>query len=237
MIAERDLQGHWRRDWLRAEGHCDATTRVHWLQAGARYADIRIPADRPALAGTALADQTAAVLRALMRAEAFAGMTAVSGGVCTWHRAVNWHGRPDGADAGRLSFEGGALIERGVHAAYAERWLREDGGFDACEVAVAGFTGVFVTNDAWFLLVTGRAGAPPSGALIQELDEGRVPDDLSAHFAPPCLFGLWRGSEGVVSLSTNPFHEGAALLRRGGDGVTLRAVDFDGRAVAARLKF
>ena len=236
MIAERDLQGHWRRDWLRAADQFDSTTQVHWLQAGALYADIRIPARRPVLTGVGLVDQPPETLRSLMRAEAFAGTTDVSDGICTWHRLVNWHGKPAGIDAGRMSFDGDALIEEGVHAAYTERWIYEGCGFTARRTAFAGFTGVLVENETWFLLVSGRPDAPPSNGLVDELEAGRVPDGLAEHFAPPCLFGEWRGAEGIVRLSTNPFHQGSASLRRDAGGLVLCATDFHGRAKRERLQ-
>ena len=43
MIDSSDVQAHWRRLWIRAPGFEDADTRVHWMQCGALYADIRVP--------------------------------------------------------------------------------------------------------------------------------------------------------------------------------------------------
>jgi hypothetical protein len=86
-----------------------------------------------------------------------------------------------------------------------------------------------VGNGARFLLVTGRAEAPPSDPLVVSLEAGHVPDGLPAHFAPPCLFGAWDGADGVVALSTNPFHEGRVMLRKEGDDIAIRWIDFHGR--------
>ncbi|MDF1728619.1 MAG: hypothetical protein P1U53_12810, partial [Sulfitobacter sp.] len=106
MITQGDLQGHWRRDWIKAPGFEDHTTRVHWLQAGALFADLRIPLERPDISGhAALADLSSAALRRLMQAEGFAGHITVDKSKCTWHREINWHGVPGQADVGLMSFD------------------------------------------------------------------------------------------------------------------------------------
>ncbi len=117
-----DVQGLWRRLWLRAGGREDAATEVHWLQAGALHVDLRLPEGMPE--GARLSDLDAAGLRAVARAEGFAGVTSVERGVCTWTRRINWRGPLDGPDVGALFFEGGDLVERGVFADYAELWRR-----------------------------------------------------------------------------------------------------------------
>ncbi|MEO0828906.1 MAG: allophanate hydrolase, partial [Pseudomonadota bacterium] len=114
MISWADVEGHWRRDWLRAGALEDRDTRVHWIQAGALFVDIRIPDGRPALGErTRLAELDNPELLALMAAEGFAGTITLEEDRCTWHRELNWRGRPEGADVGRLYFDGGALIEDG----------------------------------------------------------------------------------------------------------------------------
>jgi len=96
MITGGDLQGHWRRDWIKAPGFEDNTTRVHWMQAGEIFVDLRVPLERPDLAGaTALADLGPSTLLALTKAEGFAGRIEVVDSNCTWHRAINWHGVPE----------------------------------------------------------------------------------------------------------------------------------------------
>ena len=40
MITLADVQGHWRRDWLKAPGFSDTTTHVHWMQCGTLFADM-----------------------------------------------------------------------------------------------------------------------------------------------------------------------------------------------------
>ena len=74
-----------------------------------------------------MADLSDSALAALAEAEGFAGEITVSDGVCTWDRRLNWHGRPEGIDAGRVEFDAsGDLLETGVHADYSESWHRLD---------------------------------------------------------------------------------------------------------------
>ena len=89
MISEATLQGHWQRNWLRAPGFEDSTTRVHWVQAGQWCADIRVQLVRPSLATGALAAMAPAELAVLISAEGFAGRTTLEGDICTWHRDWN----------------------------------------------------------------------------------------------------------------------------------------------------
>jgi len=126
MMQIADLQGHWRRDWLRAPGLEDRSTCVNWMQCGALYADIRIPRTRPEIRGaTSLADLSCAALLKLMRAEGFAGEIALRSNVCTWARDIDWHGPNDTPDAGRLDFTGeDGMLETGVAADYTEKWSR-----------------------------------------------------------------------------------------------------------------
>lgn len=216
MITQGDIQGHWRRRWLRAPGHEDTTTRVHWLQSGQHYADIRVPLARPDPgAATRLADLPNAALLELMQAEGFAGTTDVADSVCTWTRAINWHGATQDVDAGRLSFDAaGDLIEDGVHATYAELWARgDDTGTRAWTLTGAGRMGYLVTVRDRFVLAIGQSGAPASAPLRAALDEDvRPEEDLARFFDAVYCFGQWDGAVGHVSLSTNPFLEGTAAL-------------------------
>jgi hypothetical protein len=236
VITEADLQGHWHRDWIRAPGFEDTTTRVHWLQAGALYADIRVPAERPDLFGAdCLADLGPADMRALLRAEGFAGTIDVTRGICTWTREINWHGRPLAVDAGRMSRDGVVLYEDGVHADYRELWLPRPGSFAARRVAADGLSGILVASDELFLLGLGDPYAPPSGPILEALEAGQRPEDLPARFRAEYTYGRWEGDDGIALLSTNPFREGLPALRRAGEGLTWLTEGFDGRERAVPL--
>jgi hypothetical protein len=49
------------------------------------------------------------------------------------------------------------------------------------------------------------------------------------------MFGEWRGEAGLVTLSTNPFHEGRVMLERRRDELAIRMTDFHGRTEAVRV--
>lgn len=236
-----DVQGLWRRLWLRAPGREDATTEVHWIQAGRLHVDLRLPADIPDVRGAkALADLPPRVLRALARAEGFAGATAVERGVCTWTRRVNWRGPLDGPDVGALFFEDGDLVERGVFADYAELWRRLpcDGPLVARQLRRAdGQAAVLARAGDRFML--GR-GAPEAlaapGALAERLDLAlahRHRGALRRLFDQEYCLGRVTERGGVIERSTNPLRVGALAFRPdafAAETVLLTAQDFDGGA-------
>ena len=228
MITATDLQGHWQRDWIRAPGFEDHTTQVHWLQAGALYADIRVPLHRPSAPQGSLSDAPPEALRILMASEAFAGTITVEDAVCTWARDVNWHGQPDGVDAGAMHFEDDALIETGVHADYAERWVQKGGRLTARRVHSAQHSGVLVEDAQRFLLVMGVEGAPSTAPLQAALQRGDIPSELAAHFAQPCALGHWEGGLGIADLALNPFVECTPVVLRDGATLTVQWIGFDG---------
>lgn len=238
MITADDLQGHWRRIWIRSPGGEDRTTRVRWLQAGACFADIRVPADLPDITGAvSLAEIGPRLLRSFLACEGFAGTITVENAVCTWHRRINWHGASDRVDAGRMSFdETGGLIEEGTQADYSELWRRAGTAtLHACKVAGDGREGVFVTSGETFILGLGRPQAPASAPIMAALSEGRIPEEAIELFRDVYLFGRWSGQEGTVLLSTDPFLVGGPALRRRGSTLSLARHDFDGRPYEVSL--
>lgn len=231
MITVAALQGHWKRNWLRAPGFEDSTTRVHWVQAGQWCADIRVPLVRPALDPGSLAAMAPADLATLLSAEGFAGRTTLAGDVCTWHRDWNWRGFPCPVDAGTLWFDAaGLLIEDGVHAEYREEWQPMPGGpWTATAVEGAKAEGLLIANDLQFLLGLGQRNAPAWPGLAAALLNGelKVPEAESA-FASVYVMGQWQGAAGIATLSTQPFCEGQAVLNRVKDGIRLTLPDFHG---------
>jgi hypothetical protein len=200
VITTTDLQGHWRRDWIKAPEFEDTTTRVHWLQAGALFADLRVPADLPALQGGCLADLDAATLQSLLRVEGFAGEITVTDSQCTWHRAINWQGALARPDVGAMWFDGDVLIEDGVHAQYREAWLAEPTApLRGHPIAWGDMTGVLVESGDRFLLGIGP-----------------VPMDRSPRetFASFYALGTWDGAHGIADLATDPFTMGKPVLDR-----------------------
>lgn len=221
MITTADLQGHWRRDWIKAPEFDDTTTRVHWLQAGALFADLRVPADLPALQGGCLADLDAATLQSLLRVEGFAGEITVTDGQCTWHRAINWQGALARPDVGAMWFDGDVLIEDGVHANYREAWLAEPTApLRGHRIAWGDMTGVLVESDDCFLLGIGP-----------------VPMDRSPQetFASFYALGTWDGVQGIAELATDPFATGKPVLDRANDSFVWHAPLFTGGTEARPL--
>lgn len=238
MITQDHLQGHWQRDWIKAPGFEDHTTRVHWLQAGALFADLRIPLERPDVAGySCLAEFDAPALRAFMGAEGFAGHISLEGSKCTWHRQINWHGMPEQADVGLMAFDNnGGLIEDGVLGEYRELWQavpRSD--LRAAKVTCGAMHGVLIENADLFLLGLGPKPNGTSKNLVEMLDRGKIDvPAMQRHFASAYVLGTWDGPRGIAALSTNPFCEGEVALDRS-DTLIWHALGFDGQRSAQKL--
>jgi hypothetical protein len=100
-----DCAGLWRRTLLiEADGSRDTGGDVRWLQGITAYLDSR----------------------------GFAGRLDQSGDVFEWNRTVDLEPPREFPDAGRMHWEDGTLIEIGVHADYAEHWVRDDGPASSC---------------------------------------------------------------------------------------------------------
>ncbi|WP_300034270.1 hypothetical protein [uncultured Roseobacter sp.] len=231
MITLENLQGHWRRDWIRAPEFEDTKTRVHWMQAGALFADLRVPLDRPDVTGmTCLADMGPSSLGVLMQAEGFAGHITVQDSKCTWHRQINWHGVPEQSDIGLMSFDvAGGLIEDGVLAEYRELWQAvPHQKLRGTRVSCGEMSGVLIENDDVFLFGIGAEPRGTSTDLIAELASGTVEiAALQYHFASAYVLGSWENGLGTGALSTNPFYEGQVVLERR-KGLVWQSVAFDG---------
>ena len=233
MIREAALQGHWRRNWLRAPGVEDSTTSVHWVQSGKCCADIRVPLLRPGLDAGSLSAMDPADLAVLLSAEGFAGHTTLIGDICTWTRSWNWRGFPCPVDAGRLWLDpAGHLIEDGVHSDYREEWQAAPGGtWTAMSAASADAKGLLIANDTHFLLGLGQGDAHARPDLAAALMDGTATaGDARASFASVYVMGHWQGADGVAELSTQPFCEGKPVLQRDQATARLTLPDFDGRA-------
>lgn len=195
----RHLQGVWRRTLLvRPDGSRDTTTHVEWLQAHALYVDLR----QPPLGADPRAEQ------------GFAGFLERDGDVFTWQRRVDLDPSTGAVDAGRLSWQGDVLVERGVHLPYVERWRRESSG----EVLCAGLS---LANEHGTQAVLVRVGQRLGWAAGSEESAG--PSVSTGHVA----------ADGGVTLqrSTSLAHVGArwraALV---GDELRTRVVLPDGSA-------
>lgn len=91
-IVPEQYPGGWQR-MLYAEPHTppyrvtDTTTQVVWLQGHQWHADLRIPTDAPNFSSIqSLEECSRSQLEWLASLTAFAGLTQIEDGVCTWHR-------------------------------------------------------------------------------------------------------------------------------------------------------
>lgn len=231
MITPGDIQGHWQRLWIKAPGLVDETTRVHWIQAGRDYADVRVPLARPDLSGAAaLSDLPAAVLYQLAQTEGFAGHVSLSGRSCTWHRAINWHGTPETADIGEIRFDPeGRMIETGVEADYTELWAQQPGDPPtAMRFAGGGYAGLVASVGGQAVLAIGRGDKPATRPLIEALAAGQIPDGIETLFDGVHALAHWRGDALIADLATQPFVEGQAVLTMQDNSLVWHRVGFDG---------
>ncbi|WP_296000482.1 hypothetical protein [Rugamonas sp.] len=126
-----DYEGLWRRTVIRrSNGGSDSTTRVWWLQSSRFHIDLRIPADRPAVAdAAALALLPPDQLARYAAQTGFAGVTAVDGTRCAWHPEIAFPYVSSEVDAGEMRFDSpDHLHETGLDDSYEEDWLREPSG-------------------------------------------------------------------------------------------------------------
>jgi hypothetical protein len=102
-IAE--CAGLWRRSLLiDADGSRDTSAGVRWLQGITAFVDSR----------------------------GFAGWLSQRGDIFEWSRPFDLQPGGPYPDAGRMSWDGETLIEVGVHADYAEHWVRDAAPVPPC---------------------------------------------------------------------------------------------------------
>ena len=216
MISLCDLGGLWRRTLIAwPDGRTDTTSEVFWLQGPRRYADLRIPAGRPAADVACLRDLDWTMLRFMARQEGFFGELTVSNSVGYWDRVFDYRPDTGAADCGALVMDRNILIERGIEQHYTELWSRSCAGDDAMTLALQGETGALgclvVAGDA-FIYARGRATALPRGATLSELIDGaaslQAAQDL---FDCEISFGRRRAGGWHIERSSHSFREGATL--------------------------
>lgn len=239
-MSEAALQGYWRRRWISRSGEKDFGMYVYWMQVGNHYVDIRIPTDQPDLAGASkLSDLDGTTLLLLLRAQGFAGHIVLEGNICTWHRAINWHGQTVVPDRGLLSFtEGGLLMEDAPDGSYRECWEHRV----PAETQISGFTadgqtGYIVSDRHTFLFGIGKLAAISTDSLIRDLEAGLRPEErLHAHFSSEYTFGRWEGLDGKAIFSSNPLQNGQTCVHKDPQGqMTLIQQDFGGKIQSQQL--
>ena len=239
MITLDDIQGHWSRDWIKAPGVEDHATRVHWMQCGALYADVRIPLERPDLnEARTLIGQSPDVLVHLLKAEGFAGDVGLAGTQCTWHRKINWHGNTEEIDVGDISFdEQGRMVEKGVHADYTELWSHDAPPAQSAYMFEGeGWLGYLICVGAKFVLGVGRPNTPTTKPIVDELASGIISDGAATLFNGLHAVGSWDGASAIATLATNPLCEGSCVLTLDHNQFVWRQTRFDGSRHDVRMK-
>ena len=230
-----DLEGLWRRDWLRAGNSIDDTTRVFWAQAGGLFIDIRIPLHRPSISSyRCLAELDADALLQLTQAEGFSGHISLVNNECTWHREINWHGQSDQIDAGKLWFNESAdvLMEDGIYDDYQEQWQRQpQHDFEVLELDIPEIRGLLLVSDSLFILGVGAVSAQGTASLKASLQKGEVPASAQLLFSSQYCLGRWDGNDGIAELSTNPFCENSRVVFRDGENIKWVQYCYDGSQV------
>jgi hypothetical protein len=122
-----EMPGMWRRALIiHADGARDFTTQVRWLQATTLFVDLRQGAALPDfLHLRRLNDLSITDCAQLATQEGFAGRFGCSGEYFEWQRWIDFQPRSLLADAGRLWWEDGILIEAGRDVPYVEHWMRD----------------------------------------------------------------------------------------------------------------
>jgi hypothetical protein len=126
-----EYEGLWRRQGIwRSNGKSDTTTPVWWFQSSSFHIDLRIPADRPAVADAAALAQLPAEQQAIFaRQSGFAGVTVVQANRAEWRPAIAFPAISDEIDAATMLFRDADHIrEDGLDHTYYEEWYREPTG-------------------------------------------------------------------------------------------------------------
>lgn len=233
------LQGLWKRDWLKSETIFDSSTRVFWAQSGRRFVDIRIPEQRPALVGkTCLEELESAELLLLVKAEGFAGSITLDESDCTWNREINWHGYSDDVDAGSLWFSDqcDVLIEDGIHANYKEQWNKvPTQGFQAKAISIEGMDGLLLWSATRFIYGIGRFTAKSTREVIEQLQKEIVSHSAYDLFESEYCIGRWEGDFGISALCTNPFRENQVVLEKQEGGFMWKQVLANGKETLHKI--
>ena len=181
-IRERLLPARFLGAWERHELTVDGTPvgdagRAVWVEAGAAYVDVR--------GAGGFASNTC-----------FAGTTSWDDPCLTWQHEIDAHPGEEGADVGRITFDGADLVEQGdfiagTQAPYRERWRRLAGPLGPVLAAeCADGTGLAV-----------RVGHHAAAVVDRRASGGA----LSAHYL------VWAGRRWITELVVGSSDDARAL--------------------------
>ncbi|MEY9967854.1 hypothetical protein ABIA33_005934 [Streptacidiphilus sp. MAP12-16] len=240
--AVTDLRGVWRRTLAReADGSTDRVTTATWVQGPSLFADLRQPAGIDDLVrGVCLQDLDRPQLLALCAQKAFAGTLEAGADAFSWVRRIDLHPSAPLPDVGTLHWEGGVLVEEGVHEAYLEHWERVErspGGPAGAllEDRQEGCAGVLVRAGSWFGYARDRSVPLPTllVPLIEQVRGCGRRAEAAALLDCEVSIGRVSADRWEIVRSTLPHRVGARLqpeLSPAGDGLRIRDADPQGRA-------
>jgi len=212
-------------------GDTDTETQVLWLQTRGLTADLRLPAQRPSLAGDApLAERAPEELAPLAdivgNIEGGLARTRWDGRAMHWSDWTSFQTHDRWPEPGLLARVGDCLLEHAPSGAYVEDWRlqpSEDGllvGLRLVEEhAVAGGAvrhrgGGLVVCGRHAALVLGRPATLPVAGAVAEVVSAHRRDRtvMRAVFAFEASYGTRDAGSFTVAASTNPLREGRTLL-------------------------
>lgn len=219
MVKLGDLQGLWTRSLIVwPDGRRDETTSVSWLQGPNLYADLRFPVPRPAFPGVAgRNDLTLEQVKWLATQEGFAGLLTFDGKFFEWQRTLDYQPNSDSADAGKLWFEDGRMIEEGRDVPYIEHWHRNEQEAPAPNGALrlsdlnTGVAGFLVRAGSFFMYARDRATPLAAHGTLSERVIAAAPEEARALVDCEISFGRIGPPGWRIELSSLPYREGASL--------------------------
>ncbi len=214
-----DMPGLWRRSLIeRADGLRDITTRVNWLQGQTLFVDLRQPQPAPVLhQARSLQDLSLQDCLALATQEGFAGRLLFDGHWFEWQRSIDYQPQAALADAGRLFWESGVLVEEGRDARYVEHWHRDPAVVTrplyAMRLRGAGQSdAMLVRAGAVFMFARGRSTTVAPGHTLEQCVLGAASVTV-ARALVDCEISLGEITAGryLIQASTLPYRVGQDL--------------------------
>jgi hypothetical protein len=219
MLGLGDVRGLWTRSLLAwPDGRRDETTSVSWLQGPTFYADLRCPENRPAFPAvsgrnTLTRDQ----IQWLATQDGFAGRLKFDGTYFEWQRAIDYQPASPSADAGKLWFEEGRMIEEGRDVPYIEHWHRAEqladvpsGALQLAELETE-TKGFLVRSGELFMVARDRAVPLPRGGTLLDLVTGASLEQARVMVDCEISFGRIGPAGWIIERSSLPYRDGANL--------------------------